>query len=482
MFCAETEEEAMKNAKDKFGEHVELTRDPDALDTWFSSWLWPFAVFDYDIGWDKQPELFKQFYPASVLETGHDIIFFWVVRMLMFWYEFTDMAPFKKIYLHWLVRDKLGRKMSKSLWNWIDPLDIIDKYGTDALRLTLSIWNTPWNDLKFDEANVENNMFFINKLWNASRFVYSNLNSETVDRTHPSSSSGTSLEKGRNIKDIERILVENYDELMFHEKWILSRIKHLSDLVTEGMEKYNFSEVGLELQAFTKNEFCDYYIEEFKLTKETSKYWKDVILYVINNILKLWHPYIPFVTSEIYDKLWFSWDLIEADWSRVNIPRDENIEKEKKLIIDVIREIRNLRAENKIMPNKTIGLQIYAKNKNADIISWVLDLIWWIVKAENVEMITKKPTDPNIAFWIIKAWVEVYVDTSNCIDIEKEISRIKEQIVDTKEYIAILDKKLLNSGFVDKAPAELVRAEMEKKQSVQEKLEKLEEKLEKLKE
>jgi len=465
IFCCETEEEAIKQAKDKFGEHVELTRDPDALDTWFSSGLWPFAVFDYDIWWDKQSDLFKQFYPASVLETGHDIIFFWVIRMLMFGYEFTDMAPFKTIYLHWLVKDKTGRKMSKSLWNWTDPLEIIDKYGTDALRLTLSIWNTPWNDLKFDEANVENNMFFINKLWNASRFVSSNLNDF----------------KERNIGDIEKVLVENYDELMFHEKWILSRIKYLSDLVTDSMEKYNFSEAGLELQAFTKNEFCDYYIEEFKLTKEVSKYNESVIIYVLNNLLKLWHPYIPFVSSEIYNKLWFFWELMEAEWSRVNIPRDEEIEKEKKLIIDVIREIRNLRAENKIMPNKTIGLQIYAKNKNLEIITKVIDLIWWIVKAETIEMISKKPSDPNLAFGIIKAGVEVYIDTANCLDIEKEIIRIKDQIVDTKEYIALLDKKLLNSGFVDKAPAHLVRAEMEKKKSVQDKLEKLEDKLEKLK-
>jgi len=154
--------------------------------------------------------------------------------------------------------------------------------------------------LKFDEVNVEHNMIFINKLWNASRFVFSNLGNKI---TYPPHSSGTSLEKGRNLSNVEKVLVENYDELMFHEKWILSRIKYLFDLVTEAMENYNFSEAGLELQAFTRNEFCDYYIEEFKLTKETSKYGKEVITYVINNILKLWHPYIPFVSSEIYSKL-----------------------------------------------------------------------------------------------------------------------------------------------------------------------------------
>lgn len=466
VFCAETEDLAKEMAKDKYKKDVELRRDSDALDTWFSSWLWPFAVLDYKMWETEQNDLIKEFYPASVLETGHDIIFFWVIRMLMFWYEFTDQTPFKKIYLHWLVKDKLGRKMSKSLGNWIDPIDMIEKYWTDALRLTLSIWNTPGNDLKFDEANVENNMIFINKLWNASRFVFTNL-WESLEKT--------------DIKKIEKTLVENYDDLMLHEKWILSRVKYLSDLVTDSMESYNFSEAGLELQAFTKNEFCDYYIEEFKLTKETSKYGKDVIIYVINNLLKLWHPYIPFVSAEIYNKLWFTWDLIEEPWGIVNIPRDEEVEKQKILIMDVIREIRNLRAENNVMPNKTIGLQIYAKNKNAETITSVLDIIGWIVKAESSELITKKPSDPNLAFWVIKAWVEVYVDTSNCLDIEKESARIKEQILDTKEYIALLDKKLLNPSFVEKAPAWLVRAEMDKKKSAQDKLAKLEEKMEKLK-
>ncbi len=466
IFCAENEELAMQMAKDKFKKEVELVRDPDALDTWFSSWLWPFAVLWYDISWDTQPDLYKQFYPASVLETGHDILFFWVIRMLMFWYEFTDMAPFKTIYLHWLVRDKLGRKMSKSLWNWIDPIDMINKYWTDALRLTLCIWNTPWNDLKFDETNVENNMIFINKLWNASRFVHVNI---------------WNISSTFELNKVEKNLVENYDDLMFHEKWILSRIKYLSDLVTNAMNEYNFSEAWMELYSFTKSEFCDYYIEEFKITKDSSKYWNDVITYVINNLLKLWHPYIPFVTSEIYEKLWFWDDLIVSNWSNVNIPRDENIEKDKLLVMDVIREIRNLRAENSVMPNKTIWVQIYAKNKNAELLESVLDIVWWIVKAENIEIIQKKPSDPQLAFWVIKSWVEVYVDTSNSLDLEKESLRLKEQIVDTKEYIAILDKKLLNSSFVEKAPAWLVRAEMDKKKSAQDKLAKLEEKYNKIK-
>lgn len=461
-FCAENLEEAQSLAKVYYGKEVELTQDPDVLDTWFSSALWPFSILDFDMWWGEQSEDFKKFYPASVLETGHDIIFFWVIRMLLFWYEFTGQTPFEKIYLHGMVRDKEGRKMSKSLGNGIDPLDMIEKYGTDALRLTLSIWNTPGNDLKFDEENVEHNMLFINKLWNASRFVSVNLSDKW---------------EGKSIEDIEKTLIDNYDNLMFHEKWILSRVRYLSDLVTDSMENYNFSEAGSELQAFTKNEFCDYYIEEFKLTKEKSQYGEEVISYVMNNLLKLWHPYIPFVSEEIYNKLWFEGDLIVTQWSKVAVIRDEQIEKDKKLIMDIIREIRSLRADNNIMPNKTIGLQVYAKNKNADIIAEVLEVIAGIVKAESFELVDKKPKDDNLAYGVIKAWVEVFIDTANALDVEKEVERLKEQIVDTKEYIAILDKKLLNEAFVSRAPEKLVRAEMEKKEQAKDKLSKLEDKL-----
>ena len=464
VFCAENTADAQKQANEFYGKQVELTQDADVLDTWFSSGLWPFSILDFDM-WDgDQSEMFKKFYPASVLETGHDIIFFWVIRMMLFGYEFTNQTPFETIYLHWMVKDKHGAKMSKSKWNGIDPLDMIEKYWTDALRLTLSIWNTPGNDLKFDESNVENNMLFVNKLWNASRFVSVNLSQEV---------------SSMSLEDIQWELKDNYWDLLFHEKWILSRIKHLNDISTESMDNYNFSEVWEELQIFTKNEFCDYYIEEFKLTKQKSKYGEKVITFVLNNLLRLWHPYMPFVTEEIYSKLGFSGELIVASWPNISIPRNEEIEKDKKLIIDIIKEIRSLRADNNIMPNKTIGLQVYAKNKNAEVIDEVLELIAGIVKAEKFELVDKKPKDDNLAYGIIKAWVEVFIDTENALDIGKEIERLNEQISDTKQYIAILDKKLLNEAFVSKAPEKLVRAEMEKKEQAKQKLQKLEEKISK---
>lgn len=460
IFCAETEKLALETAKAHYGKEVELTQDSDVLDTWFSSALWPFSTLGYEIWEEKQNNLIKEFYPASVLETGYDIMLPWVIRMLLFWYEFTWETPFKEIYFHGLVRDKIGRKMSKSLWNWVDPIDMIEKYWTDALRLTLSIGNTPWNDLKFDEENVKNNMFFINKLWNASRFVSVNLENVETD-----------------ILKLEKDLEKKYDSLMLHEKWILSRIRYLSDLVTESMEKYSFSEAGQELQTFTRNEFCDYYIEEFKLTKENSNFADKVIIYVLNKLLKLWHPYIPFVTEEIYSKIGFAWDLIIEEYWKIADFRNEEVENKKEIIINIIKEIRSLRAENKIMPNKTIGLKIFSTPKNRENIEEFLEVIAWIVKADDYEIVSKKPEWKDLAYGVIKSWIEVYVDTSNALDIEKEVKRLKDQIIDTKEYIVILDKKLLNESFVNNAPEKLVRAEMEKKEQAKEKLFKLEDKL-----
>jgi valyl-tRNA synthetase len=460
--CAETQEEAQKLA----GAGVNITQDADVLDTWFSSALWPFSILDYDMWGGEQPDLVKQFYPAQMLETGHDILFFWVIRMLLFWYEFTGETPFKQVYLHGLVRDKNGRKMSKSLGNGIDPLDMIAKYGTDPLRLALSIGNTPGNDLRFDEEVVENNRLFLNKLWNACRFVYTNVEKEIPTLW--------------NLTHTEKVLKDNYESLMVHEKWILSRIKYLSDLVGESMEKNNFSIAGEELQTFTKNEFCDYYIEEFKVTRNTSPFGKYVIVYTIVHLLKLWHPYIPFVTEALWKSLWLEWNLMESNWSQVGIARNEEIEKEKIIIIDLVREIRRLKAESNVPNSGSIKLYIYYKGKNLSGLEASLDIIWGIVKSEHTEILDKKPKDDNLVYSVIKAGVEVYIDISNAIDNTKEIERLKESITDTKEYIALLDRKLLNESFVRKAPQSLVREEMEKKKQAEDKLAMLEEKLQKL--
>lgn len=448
----------------------EYIRDEDVLDTWFSSGLWPFSIldFDFDKSIEEQNELFKKFYPAQVLETWHDIIFFWVIRMLLFWYEFTGQTPFKKIYLHGLIKDKHWRKMSKTLWNGIDPLDMIEKYSADALRLSCSIWNTPWNDLRFDEDNVMENKVFINKLWNATRFVYTNLFEK-------------SEYKIKQYETLEKGILENYENLMFHEKWILSRLRVISDNVNKWMEIFNFSEVWIELQNFTKNDFCDYFIEEFKIFRENSKFWNDVIMYVINNILKLWHPYIPFVTEELWNKIWFSWKLINISYSKVSLPHSKEIEKDKDIIIEVIKEIRNLRAENNIMPSNTIKLLLKVKKSKLDLFTQDnLILISGIVRSESTNLVSKVEDD-SLVYTVTKSGVEIFLDNSNAKDMDAEIERLKAQITDTREYISLLDRKLLNESFVRNAPPALVRTEMEKKSDAQDKLKKLEEKLEKIK-
>lgn len=256
-------------------------RDADVLDTWFSAALWPYSILDWTP--TNPGELFKKFYPAQVLETGYDILFFWVIRMLLMGYEYTGQTPFKTIYLHGLILTEDGKKMSKSVGNTIDPLDVIEQYSTDALRLTCSIGNTPGNNLNFSMKNVENNSVFLNKIWNVVRFVYANIGEVTDD-----------------YAALKSKIESNWTTFLPHEQWILSRLKATIDGVTDGMERYNFSDAGQDLVSFTRDEFADFFIEEYKLTKATTENGRDVLAFTLLSLLKLWHPYIPFATEELY--------------------------------------------------------------------------------------------------------------------------------------------------------------------------------------
>lgn len=259
-----------------------VVRDEDVLDTWFSSALWPFAVLDWSF--EKESRLFKKFYPAQVLETGHDILLFWVMRMLLFGYALTDETPFKTVYLHGLVRDDQGRKFSKSTGNGIDPIEVIKQYSADALRLALVVGNTPGNDLRFSIDNVKNNQTFLNKLWNVARFVWMNADGKVET----------------NINKLEKTLKKNTKKLLDYERWILTRLKRTAVDVTRGMEEYDFSMMGEKLVSFTRDEFADYAIECFKLSKKESKYGHEVMMYTLLALLKLWHPYIPFITETLH--------------------------------------------------------------------------------------------------------------------------------------------------------------------------------------
>jgi valyl-tRNA synthetase len=435
-----------------------VKRDDDVLDTWFSSALWPFSILDWD---PKKPwKLFNQFYPAQVLETWHDIIFFWVIRMLLMGYEYTKKTPFKNIYLHWLILDEKGKKMSKSIWNIIDPVEIINQYSTDALRLSLIIWNTPWNNLNFSIKAVESNSLFLNKLWNVTRFVHSNV-----------------WEIKKNDIELLNTINKNYDKLLNHEKWIISRLKNVFDIVTDWMENFNFSIIWFDLINFTKDEFADFYIEEYKLTKENSKYWDTVLSFCILTLLKLWHPYIPFITEELYWKLKNKETLIDNTWPKWNIKRNILIEKDMCIISNVIRTVRNIRAEKLIKPQDKVDVIFRTTKKFKTLLETNQEIIYWLAKIKNL-FIVEKNKDINwskYAYWVIDS-IDIFVDTWDIIDSTDEKERLKLLICDKKEYIRIINFKLLNANFVKKAPESLVRIEQEKKLQAEEQLKKLEEK------
>lgn len=300
-----------------------VVQDADVLDTWFGVAMWPFSVLDWDF--DKQGELFKQFYPAQVLETGYDILFFWVIRMLLFGYHFTGETPFKEIYLHGLIVDQQGRKFSKSLGNGIDPIEVIEEYSADALRLSLVVGNTPGNNFKFGMDLVKNNQVFLNKLWNVARFVI--MNAEDTET---------------NVTKLHTHLKKNQNDLLDHEKWILSRFSDTVAKVTDGMENYQFSTMGEVLYKFTRDEFADYAIEAFKLTKEESKHGDILMMYILLTLLKLWHPYIPFITEKLYGTITGK-SLIDTDWAVCDVERNEQVEEDMSLMFEIIYQIRNIR-------------------------------------------------------------------------------------------------------------------------------------------
>lgn len=445
----------------KFGKE-NVRRDEDVLDTWFSSALWPFSILDWDPvkAWD----LFKKYYPAQVLETWYDILFFWVIRMLLMGYEYTWQTPFKKVYLHWLTLDEKWRKMSKSLWNWINPIDVINEYSADALRLTLTIGNTPWNNMNFSIKNVENNSIFINKLWNIARFVHSNIWEINISYEH-----------------LKKNLISNYEELLDHEKWILQKTSQIINRMTDSMEKYNFSISGEELISFTRDDFADFFIEEYKLSKNLSKYWEQVIGFVLINILKLWHPYIPFVTEELYNKICPDSLIIDSIWPNFELAKDSKIEKDLSIVHEVLRVIRNIRATKNIKPGDTVDVIFKTTKWLQDLLDKNSHIINWLAKVKTIEFIDKsKSLDENkFVFWV--AWnVDIYVNLWENINNEDELDRLKLQIEDKKDYIRKLDIKLLNADFIRNAPEQLVRSEQEKKIQAQEQLEKLKEKFSKL--
>lgn len=432
-----------------------LTQDPDTLDTWFSSALWPFST----LGWPDDTEDMKYFYPTETLVTGYDIIFFWVVRMMFSAIEHTGQVPFKHVLIHGIVRDAQGRKMSKSLGNGIDPIEIIEKYGTDALRLSLVMGITPGNDIRYMPEKLEASSNFANKLWNAAKFVLMNIEPENMDDT--------------NI---------DLSKLEYEDKWILSKLNDLIREATSNLDNFDMGVYAQKLYDFTWNEFCDWYIEIVKTRlynkeeagKESRIVAQKVLNKVLCDILKLLHPVMPFITEKIYKELYNNDESIMISaWPTADSKYDfeieeEHIEEIKKLIV----QIRNIRTNMNIHPSKKSELIFITEDSEFEKLlksskSWIEKLGF----ADNIKIEKDENNLPKRAISAIANGISVYIPFEELINIEEERAKLEQEITKLQAEVERGTKMLSNPGFVNKAPTEKVEEEKEKLQKYKDMLE-----------
>jgi valyl-tRNA synthetase len=428
-------------------------QDEDVLDTWFSSALWPFST----MGWPNEDAAdFKHYFPTNALVTGYDIIFFWVARMMFQSTEFTGESPFKDVLIHGLVRDEQGRKMSKSLGNGIDPMDVIAKYGADALRYTLATGTTPGQDLTFQWSKVEANWNFANKIWNASRFVIMNL-------------------EGFSLKDMDLS-----GDKSVADRWILTRLNATIEKVTALYESYDFGEAGHYLYQFIWDDFCDWYIEMAKLplygedddAKQTTK---SVLTYVLDKILKLLHPIMPFVTEEIWQHIPHEGETImHSEWPTVKSEWDDGeAEKEMLALQNVIRSVRNIRAEMNVAPKKPIDMLIKtASDYETKIFEANQNYIERFCNPASLKIGTDIQT-PEKSVSAVISGADIFLPLSGLINIDDEVSRLTKELGKMNAEVDRVEKKLSNPRFVDKAPEQVVNQEREKQADYLQKRDKL---------
>lgn len=437
-----------------------LKQDEDTLDTWFSSALWPFST----LGWPEQTEDYKYFYPTSTLITGYDIIFFWVARMIFSALEHTGQVPFNKVFIHGIVRDSLGRKMSKSLGNGIDPLEIIAKYGTDALRFSLVLGISPGNDIRYMPEKLESASNFANKLWNASKFVLSNMPKD-----------GSKLAEDR--------LPEN---LCYEDKWILSKLNKLVKEVTNNLENFELGIATQKVYDFIWNEFCDWYIEMVKsrlydencTTKFAAQYTLNKVL---KDSLKLLHPVMPFVTEKIYMQLYHNDESIMiSKWPEYTESlsfekEEEQVEKLKTIIVG----IRNLRTNLNVHPSKKSKLIFVTKTAN-DMLKESSAMIKKLGFANEIDIQENKENIPQNAMSVLADGIEVYIPFEELVDLEAEKQRLQGERAKLLSEVARGEKMLSNPGFVNKAPESKINEEKAKLAKYKEMLEKVEERIKSL--
>ena len=427
----------------------EMRQDPDTLDTWFSSALWPFST----LGWPDKTEELDYFYPTSVLVTGYDIIPFWVMRMMFSALEHTGEVPFKHVFIHGLVRDSQGRKMSKSLGNGIDPLEIVEKYGADALRFTLATGNAPGNDMRFYIERVEASRNFANKIWNASRFTLMNL-------------------------DITENKLPDLADLQLEDKWILSRYNEVVKVVTENLDKFELGVALSNLYDFIWENFCDWYIELVKprlFDKEnpTAKTAQYVLTYVLSNTMKLLHPFMPFITEEIWQHLPHEGESIMISrWpeydEKLNFPQDE---ESMELIMQAISAIRNRRAEMNVPPSKKAKVIIVTAK--TDVFEQGTAFFEKLASASEAVVQTDKSGISDNAVNVVVPSAEIYLPLDELVDKSKELERLNAEKKKLEGEIKRVEGKLNNPGFVNKAPAKVVDEERAKGEKYKEMLEKV---------
>ncbi len=438
-----------------------IYQDPDTLDTWFSSALWPFST----LGWPKKTEDLDYFFPTDVLITGYDIIGFWVVRMIFSSLEQLGEVPFKDVLLTGLVRDSQGRKMSKSLNNGIDPLDIIDEFGADALRFTLVTGNSPGNDMRFYNERVEASRNFANKLWNATRFVLMN------------------LEEANLAEELDMGKLEEED------KWILSKLNETIKEVTLNLNKYELGLGAQRIYDFVWDEYCDWYIEMVKSRlfgddMDSKKMAENVLLYVLRNILKILHPFMPFITEEIWQHLPSNHEpLILATWPLYNdnLTFQDSVASIEYIKV-AIKAIRNARAETNIVPSRK-SKQIFV-TKDERIKDYILKgkrYFMNLASADDIEILEDKTSLGKDNISVILDKCEVFLPLKDLIDFEKELERIEKEKEKLEGEIKRVKSKLTNEGFISKAPEKIILEEKEKQKKYEDMLEKVLERLESIK-
>ena len=454
MICSRTDPEACTNCQSS-----DLVQDEDVLDTWFSSALWPFST----LGWPDKTEDLDYYYPTSVLVSGRDIIFFWVARMILSGIEHTGKTPFAIVYIHGLVLDALGRKMSKSLDNGIDPIEVIEKYGADTLRFSLTTGVTPGNDLRFHWEKVENTRNFANKIWNAARFVLMNL--EGYEESEPAE-----------------------HELSLADRWIISQLNTRLTAITAYMEKYDFGEAARELYEFIWDEFCDWYIELskprlFNRDSATSRLIsQNVLVKVLTDILRALHPFMPFITEEIYQHLPGHSKTIMLDpWPAENRYWPEAV-KNMQQIMQVIRSIRNIRAEFTVNPGTPLeAILVVADDDLRNMLQDNSSLITEMANLSQVQSVAQLEHKPKQAAASVLAGTEVYVPLGGAIDVDKEIQRLQKEARAAEAEMEKAEAKLNNPQFMTKAPPQVVAKEQEKLQEARIKREGILERLQVLK-